>query len=60
MVKNEGGVANYLYNMHSMKDQAQRKQRKRWEDAKQEEIQMEKALNKNKVSELLFEQKLKL
>ena len=60
MVKNEGGVTNYLYNMHSMKSQAQRKQRKRWEDAKQEEIQMEKANNKNKVSELLFEQKLKL
>lgn len=37
-VRSEGGVANYLYNKHQLKDQAQKVQRKRWEKAEQDEI----------------------
>ena len=43
-----------------MKEQAQKVQRKRWEKAEQDEIQTEKAMSKNKISEMLLEQKIRL
>lgn len=39
-VKNEGGVANYLYNKHSVKEDFQKRQRKTWEQARKDEIEV--------------------
>ena len=58
-IKSDGDIFNHLYKKHQLKENAQKKQRKQWEKSKKEVIEAEKAQNKNKISELLLEQKIR-
>ena len=57
-VRSEGGISNYLYNKHKMKEQAQKQQKLKHEQAYTQRVEAEKDQAKNKISEMLLEQKI--
>lgn len=46
-VQNEGGISNYLYKKHRLKEEAQQRQKQQWANSVKKEIAQEKAQNKN-------------
>ncbi len=59
-VKSEGGISNYLYKKHRMKESAQRMQKELYDKVEKDTIKQEKELTRNKTSEMILEHKIRI
>ena len=59
-VKNVGGISNYLFKKHKLKEEAQKQQKQQHDKSVKREIEIEKKQSQNRISELLLQQKIQL